>query len=97
MHIEWSDGHRAVYPHEVLRGYCPCADCQGHSGTIKFRPGGDLEVREITTVGNYAINVVWGDRHGSGIYNYEYLRMLCHCAECKPDGFMTGEPPGTFG
>jgi len=34
--IDWADGHKGVLPHEVLRGYCPCAGCQGHSGTIKF-------------------------------------------------------------
>ena len=30
--IDWADGHKGIYPHEILRGYCPCAGCQGHSG-----------------------------------------------------------------
>src|SRR5690606_23429023 len=34
--IEWGDGHRGVYPHAILRGYCPCAGCQGHTGTIRW-------------------------------------------------------------
>ena len=29
--IDWGDGHKGVYPHAVLRGYCPCAGCQGHT------------------------------------------------------------------
>ena len=47
MEIQWGDGHKATLPHEILRGYCPCAHCQGHGGTIKFVPGGNLEIREI--------------------------------------------------
>ena len=42
MHVTFEDGHAGVYPHEVLRGFCPCAQCQGHSGPIRFVPGGDL-------------------------------------------------------
>jgi DUF971 family protein len=83
MNIEWSDGHLGVYPHDVLRGLCPCALCQGHSGPKKFRPGGDLELREISPVGNYALAMKWGDGHASGIYNFDYLRTLCRCEACK--------------
>ena len=45
--ITWADGHVGVYPHEILRGYCPCAGCQGHSGTIRFVPGGELDLVEL--------------------------------------------------
>ena len=84
--IEWGDGHRGVYPHEILRGYCPCAGCQGHSGTIKFvtASGNQLEIDAIQPVGNYGLSITWFDGHGSGIYSYKYLRGLCHCDECRP-------------
>jgi len=36
--IDWADGHKGIYPHDQLRGYCPCAGCQGHSGEINFIP-----------------------------------------------------------
>lgn len=83
MEITWADGHTAILPHEILRGYCPCAHCQGHGGEIHFVPGGDLDIREIQQVGNYALQFVWGDRHDSGIYTFRYLRSLCQCPECK--------------
>lgn len=85
--IEWGDGHRGIYPHEILRGYCPCAGCQGHEGSIKFiQPHGDqLEIDSIETVGNYALQITWFDRHGSGIYSYAYLRALCQCSQCVPE------------
>ncbi len=94
MHIAWADGHDGVYPHDILRGYCPCAGCQGHSGTIRFipggeleprfLPGGDLELREIEQVGNYALRFTWGDGHETGIYTFRYLRSLCRCDACRP-------------
>jgi DUF971 family protein len=83
--IDWADGHKGIYPHEMLRGYCPCAGCQGHSGTISFvKPASDtqLEIDEIEPVGNYALQLTWLDGHGSGIYSYIYLRSLCQCSEC---------------
>ena len=84
MQIEFADGHQGVYPHELLRGYCPCAQCQGHSGPIRFVAGGDLELLEIAEVGNYALRLTWGDGHASGIYSFGYLRSLCACSACAP-------------
>ena len=80
--IDWSDGHRGVYPHAVLRGFCPCATCQGHEGPIKYRAGGSLEIGDIEEVGNYALRFVWGDGHGTGLYSFRFLRVLCACDEC---------------
>jgi DUF971 family protein len=82
MHVQFADGHEAVYPHELLRGYCPCAQCQGHSGPVRFVAGGDQSLSEIDEVGNYALRLTWGDGHASGIYSFSYLRRLCACAEC---------------
>jgi DUF971 family protein len=84
--IEWGDGHRGIYPHEILRGYCPCAGCQGHSGTISFvAPSGiQVELEDIEPVGNYALTLKWFDGHATGIYSYRYLRALCQCDECRP-------------
>ena len=84
--IDWADGHKGRYPHAILRGYCPCAGCQGHSGTIKFVTSSDMqqEIDAIAPVGNYALQLTWFDGHESGIYSYRYLRALCHCDECRP-------------
>jgi DUF971 family protein len=76
MQISWADGLTSTIPHEILRGYCPCAHCQGHGGTIRFVRGGDLDLREIEQVGNYALSFTWGDGHGTGIYTFRWLRAL---------------------
>ncbi|MGB5813538.1 MAG: DUF971 domain-containing protein [Polyangiales bacterium] len=83
LEIDWADGHTGTYSHEVLRGFCPCAHCQGHDGPICFVEGGDVELEDIQTVGNYAVRLVWGDGHQTGIYSFRYLRELCTCSSCS--------------
>jgi DUF971 family protein len=63
-------------PHSVLRGYCPCAGCQGHSGEIRYQAGGNEDLRDIEAVGRYALGLKWGDGHGTGIYSFEFLWRL---------------------
>ncbi len=84
MEIDWADGHVGVLPNEMLRAYCPCAACQGHSGEIKFLPGGNSVIDGIEEVGSYALQLTWGDGHASGIYSFRYLRRLCVCPMCAP-------------
>jgi DUF971 family protein len=93
--IDWGDGHKGKYPHELLRGYCPCAGCQGHEATVKFLPPSDnqLELEDIVPVGNYALSLKWFDGHDTGIYSYKYLRELCACDECRPPGDAKDERP----
>lgn len=76
LEISWGDGHRNLYSHTVLRGFCPCAACQGHSGEITFQSGGNVELRGLERVGNYALGLTWGDGHNSGIFSFRYLRRL---------------------
>ncbi len=85
MEIDWADGHTGSYPHELLRGFCPCAHCQGHDGPIRFIEGGSLELQDVQQVGNYAVRLVWADSHQTGIYSYRFLRALCACSSCRGD------------
>jgi DUF971 family protein len=98
MRILWQDGHESVYPFDLLRKACPCALCNdqrskksvsaGPSLTVLSGPvlkAGEVEVKEVSPVGRYAINFVWSDRHDSGIYAFDYLRSLCPCAACQND------------
>jgi DUF971 family protein len=83
--IEWADGHRGLYPHAVLRGNCPCAGCQGHTGEVRFLETSDAqqELDEIEMVGGYALSLKWFDGHASGIYSFQFLRSLCQCDACR--------------
>lgn len=84
VEVDWADGHTSVLPNARLRGYCPCAGCQGHGGGLRFLEGGNAVIDRIEEVGNYALAFTWGDGHASGIYRFEFLRRLCACATCLP-------------
>ena len=85
VRITWNDGHTGEYTKEYLRGYCPCALCQGHGASVEKRfveaPGVELDA--IEPVGNYAVEFRWSDGHATGIYTFDYLRSLCPCSECE--------------
>ena len=83
VRVTWDDLHVGDYPREYLRGYCPCAMCQGHGGKITFVEGAESGLQEISPVGNYAIQFVWSDGHSTGIYTFDYLRALCPCVDCQ--------------
>lgn len=85
VRITWDDGHMGEYPKEHIRGYCPCALCQGHDSVVekRFVEVPDAGLVAIEPVGNYAVSFRWSDGHATGIYTFDYLRSLCPCGECE--------------
>ena len=91
LRLTWTDGHVAELDYDLVRGWCPCALCQGHGTTIGFHPpASPVEITSIQQVGNYAISIAWSDGHGTGIYRFDYLRELCPCDACAA---RRGVPP----
>lgn len=78
LRLTWSDGYTVDHPYDFLRGWCPCAGCQGHGVlTLRFHPPrAPVTAEAIEPVGNYAISILWSDGHGTGIYRFDYLRDL---------------------
>jgi len=76
LRILWDDDYLSDYPLAYLRGWCPCAACQGHSGERHFIKVDDPRLTSLGMVGNYALNARWADGHDTGIYSFEYLRDL---------------------
>lgn len=93
LYISWSDKHESAYSFSLLRHACPCAECRGHAnmGPTPDPKVFDMPVEEsertaledVEAVGSYAITIYWQDGHQFGIYNWNYLRALCPCAECR--------------
>lgn len=86
--LVFTDGLEAYLSLPMLRRACPCAACQGEPDALGrvVRPPVDhgpksFELLRVEPVGGYAILLVWGDGHSSGIYSFAYLRKL---AELPP-------------
>ena len=87
--IKWSGGEESYIKLADLRRACPCAGCQGETdvlgNTYKNPPSAlspqAFQLVRIGAVGGYAIQPVWADGHGTGIYSFEYLRRLAGVAE----------------
>ncbi len=84
LRILWEDGHVSHYDYGYLRGFCPCAVCQGHGNdAIAFHsPPDRVFPSSIEPVGNYGISILWSDGHATGIYRFDFLRQLCPCDAC---------------
>jgi DUF971 family protein len=84
LFIKWLDGFSSTVTLKDLRDNCPCASCQGEQvGFKKFEPvklevhnPAKYELKSIEPVGNYAIQIIWGDGHDTGIYSFEHLRFV---------------------
>jgi DUF971 family protein len=78
LHVSFDDGTHFAYPAEYLRVESPSAEVQGHSPSQKqIVPGKrQIAITAIEPVGNYAVRLVFDDRHDTGIYSWEYLHEL---------------------
>ena len=95
--VVWRDGHESYFPGEPLRRACSCAECQGEGHLFgratppaarPLRPE-SLQPAAVALVGNYGLQVTWGDGHNYGIYTLAELRASCPCAVCR-----AGATPG---
>jgi DUF971 family protein len=82
--IKWDDETESQITLKYLRDECPCANCKGETVLLKtYRPPRPqtsnplmYKIKNIETVGGYAIQVSWKDGHNTGIYSWEYLKKL---------------------
>ena len=88
--IRWQDGHESQYPCDYLRKLCHCAACVDEwSGQRRLDPEqikNDIHPLHIQGVGRYGIKIDWSDGHNTGIYTFKYLREICPCLICHPEG-----------
>ena len=94
--VVWNDGHESYYPGGPLRKACTCASCKGEQHLFgratlptltPLRPQAFSPV-SVRLVGNYGLQVTWGDGHDHGIYSLAELRAACPCDAC-----MAARPP----
>lgn len=78
LEITFDDGKRFSLPAEYLRVESPSAEVQGHGPGQKQLVAGcaGIGIAAVEPVGNYAVRLVFDDRHDTGIYSWTYLYEL---------------------
>jgi DUF971 family protein len=87
LKIKWADGAESRFPLAYLRKHCPCATCRETHGpqpvasglSLTILPAGIERATQFVdahVVGNYALQITWGDGHSTGIYDFRYLRAI---------------------
>lgn len=77
LSMQWNDGLQTDFSLKYLRGWCPCAQCQGHFQAVKkFMGEADATLLDVEPVGGYGMRLRWLDGHQSGIYTFKYLREM---------------------
>ena len=82
--VKWDDGGESFLPLENLRRCCPCAGCKGETDIMgnvykimeqKLSPAA-FQLKQLISVGGYAIQPVWADGHATGIFSFDYLQRV---------------------
>ena len=81
--IQWADKTEHFLSGEFLRERSPSAENMGEVDILGKRWGGDgprqfpgVSVMQLTRIGNYAVTFEFSDGHKTGIYSWEYLRLI---------------------
>jgi len=78
LEIAFNDGSRFELPCEYLRVFSPSAEVRGHGPGQEVLQVGkkNVEITHIEPVGQYAVVLIFSDKHDSGIYSWDYLYDL---------------------
>ncbi len=76
--ITFDDGQSFELAAEFLRVESPSAEVKGHGPGQEVTVGGkrSVSITGVEPVGNYAVRVDFSDGHNTGIFSWDYLRML---------------------
>ena len=76
--VAFSNGDNFAIPAEIMRVLSPSAEVQGHSPDQRQLVAGkrNVAIADIKPTGNYAVRIVFDDRHDTGIYSWSYLHRL---------------------
>ncbi len=98
--VTWEADHRASYDFKYLRCHCACAGCVDERTGVRTLDidavSEDIQINNMSLVGNYAVQFLWSDGHDTGIYSWDCLRKICPCESCGgPKSF--GRRPSQLG
>ncbi len=88
--VVFNDGARFDISAEMLRVLSPSAEVQGHSPEQRVTVGGKrhVAIANMVPTGNYAVRIVFDDRHDTGIFTWTYLHQLGAQREALWNGYL---------
>lgn len=87
--VAFDDGQSFEMPSEYLRVYSPSAEVTGHSGKGSLQIGKqDVTITDIHPVGNYAVRLIFSDRHSTGLFTWKVLFELGSQQEAKWQDYL---------
>ena len=91
LRLAWHDGKAAELGAARLRAACRCAWCTRARIDGTFAASFDgVTIEQLAPIGGYAINILFTDGHGRGIYPWAYLHKLAR----GPDAVTTAAASG---
>lgn len=76
LEIKFSTEKIFIFTCEFLRVYSPSAEVRGHGHPVLQTGKKDVSIISIEPVGNYAVRLLFSDKHDTGIYSWDYLYDL---------------------
>jgi ATP-binding protein involved in chromosome partitioning len=78
LYVAFDGGESHELPAEMLRVMSPSAEVQGHSEAqrVTVAKKKNVRIKELKPVGNYAVRIVFDDGHDTGLFTWDYLRLL---------------------
>ena len=90
LELGFEDGTKFELPCEYLRVYSPSAEVTGHGPgqEILQLNKEEVNITAIEPQGNYAIKLIFDDKHDTGIFTWEYLYELGSNYEAKWQNYL---------
>ena len=83
LSLQWDSGDEIYRDASLLRSQSPSAENKGETDIFGQVSGGqtktefpNIKIINISSVGNYAIRILFSDGHSTGIFSWEYLTSL---------------------
>ena len=78
LEMSYSNGQNYILSAEFLRVSSPSAEVRGHGPGQEILQTGKrfVTIENVESIGNYAIKLVFSDKHNTGIYSWIYLLEL---------------------
>jgi len=76
LEVTFDTGETFQLSCEMLRVYSPSAEVHGHGNPVLVTHKKNVNIKELTPVGNYAVKITFDDGHDTGLFSWQILHGL---------------------